>query len=203
MTLLALAPVVALPWLHGFFTPSGVSESSSHEVVAELGEWRPADEGCVAGSFGGMSVTAELDGNPGEERVLASYTQGLVVLDSERHMIAHAPGFDCEGSADELVAIATGDAAIGAPVVVLAATSGGRNLSMTWMTIYRVSNGGELQPVFIGEVERHDGSTTRTGTVTVVPGGLVHRDPAGSLSLWVYDAALGRYVQELSTRPFV
>lgn len=201
MSVLALAPLAALPWLQGFFAPSASTDEGSHEVVAELGEWRAADDSCVGASYGGLSLTADLGAGEGDERVLASFTQGLVVLDSERHMIAQAPGFECEGSADELVALATGDAGIGQPIVALAATAGGRAESMTWLTLYRVAGSGELQPVFIGEVERHENDTTRTGIVTLVPGGLVYRAPTGDTSLWVWDAEQGRYISQLTSRP--
>ena len=69
------------------------------------------------------------------------------------------------------------------------------------LTMYRVSNGGELQPIFGGEVERHEGETTRTGIVTLIPGGLVYRDPQGSVGMWLYDAELGRYVELFTSRP--
>jgi hypothetical protein len=201
MSLLALAPLAALPWLQGFFTPAASSEGSSHDVVAELAEWQVPDENCVGAAYGGLSLVADLTAAPGDERVLASYTQGVIVLDAHRQLIARAPGNECEGSADELVAIAAGDGAIGVPLVALAATSGGRNESLTWMTLYRVGDAGQLTPVFVGEVERHVSRTTRTGTVTLIPGGLIHRNPTGFTSLWTYDGELGRYVEQFTTRP--
>lgn len=205
MALFAVAPLAALPWLQGFFAPFASTDETSHDVVAELGEWRQLDEECTAGAYtGGMTLTADLAPSvPGVERVLASYTQGLVVLDHERHVIAEAAGFECEGSADELVAITAGDAAIDAPVVALAATMGGRGENITMLMLYRVSNGGELQPIFSGEVERHAEKTTRTGVVTLIPGGLVHQDPTGFTSLWIYEPEQGRYIQQLATRPNV
>jgi hypothetical protein len=202
MTLFALAPLAAIPWLQGFFAPAASTEAGTAEVLAELGEWGEADASCIASSYGGLSLTADVATLPGPERVLASFTQGVVVLDGEDHIVARAPGFDCEGSEDDLVALAVGDIGIGEPIVALAATAGGRNESMTWLTLYRVANSGELQPVFIGEVERHAGDTTRTGVVTVVPGGLVYRAPSGGSTIWSYDFELGRYVEALSaSRP--
>ena len=201
MTLFALAPIAALPWLQGFFAPSASTEEGSHQVVAELGEWLAPDESCVGASYGGLSLSVDLGAGEGEERVLASFTQGLVVLDHERHLIAQAPGFECEGSADELVAIASGDALVGTPIVALAATAGGRAESMTWLTLYRVAGSGELQPVFIGEVERHEDQVTRTGVVTIIPGGLVYRTPSGISSLWVWDPELGRYIEQFVPHP--
>jgi hypothetical protein len=197
----ALVPIAALPWLQGFFAPVASTEKPAPGITDELSEWRSAGEGCVADAYGGLSLTAELGGGEGEERVLASFSQGVVVLDRDRHMIAQTPGFDCEGSADGLVAMAAGDGGVGAPLLAMAATTGGKNENMTWLALYRVAGSGELQPVFVGEVERHAGHTTRTGTVTLIPGGLVYRAPSGELSLWIYDNARGAYVQELESQP--
>lgn len=200
MHVLLLAAVAALPWLQGFFAPHGESERGSRDVVAELARWRAPVEDCVASAYGGLELHAELGPGQGPERVLASYTQGIFVFDRDRHLVAEAPGLPCYGSADELVAMAAGDAAIGTPVIVLAATSGGRAENVTWLTLYRLGKRGELQRAFTGEVERHAGNTTRTGIVTLIPGGLVYRDTRGAIGLWLYDAALGRYVEQFTTR---
>jgi hypothetical protein len=197
-----LAPLAALPWLQGFFAPTGVTEQGSRDVVAELAEWRDPVDDCVATTYGGLSLRANVSETEGVERVVASYTQGVFVFDRERHVLAQTPGLECQGSSDELVALAAGDAAIGTPVIALAATSGGRAENVTWLSLYRVSNAGELQPLFVGEVERHEGDSTRTGIVTVVPGGLIYRDPQGSISVWIYDEQLGRYVEQFTTRPY-
>lgn len=197
-----LVPLAALPWLQGFFAPQGVSEQGSRDVLAELAEYREPMDDCVATAYGGLELEADVTpAVEGDERVLASFTQGVFVFDRERHLLAQAPANECEGSSDELVALAAGDASIGTPVVALAATSGGRAESVTWLTLYRVANGGELQPIFIGEVERHAGDTTRTGIVTTIPGGLVYRDPQGAVGLWLYDSELGRYVELFTSRP--
>jgi hypothetical protein len=199
-----VAPLAALPWLQGFFAPAAVTGPPSIDVGAELAEWREPDEACIATAYGGLALHAELLPElEGPEAVLATFTQGVFVLDGERHVVAQVPGFQCEGSADELVAIAAGDVAIGEPVVALAATAGGRAESITWLSLYRISDGGELQPIFIGEVEHHADGTTAAGLVTIVPGGLVYRDPAGRASTWIYDLALGRYVEQPASPPRV
>jgi hypothetical protein len=196
-----LAPLAALPWLQGFFAPEGETELGSRDVIAELSEYRPPADECVADTYGGLAVGADVSDSEGGEKVLASYSQGVFVFDRSRHLLAQSQGFVCRGSADELVALTAGNAYIGTPVIALAATSGGHAENMTWLTLYRVGNGGELQPIFIGEVERHEGETTRTGTVTLVPGGLIYREPAGSVSIWIYDAERGRYIEQFTTRP--
>lgn len=169
----------ALPWLQGFFLVATVSENTNR-------------------------VEADLADGPGNEIVEASYTEGIVVRDTEGNVLAHAPGFDTSGgSTDDIDALAIGDAQIGTPVLALAATKGGHNESITWLTLYRVANSGELQPTFTGEVERHEGRTTKTGIVTVIPGGLIYQPPTGELSVWLYDESLGRYVQRDQGRPSV
>jgi hypothetical protein len=195
MLLLALAPVAALPWLQGFFAPTASTEAGNAEVIAELGEWGESDGSCIASAYGGLSLTADVAITPGVERVLASFSQGIVVHDNENHIVARAPGFDCTGSEDSLVALAAGHAGIAEPFVAMAATTGGHNESMTWLTLYRVANSGELQPVFIGEVERHTGDKTQTGVVTVIPGGLIYQPPSGGSSLWLYNDERGRFVE--------
>src|SRR5687767_704090 len=99
MGLLLPATLAALPWLQGFFAPAGATETASQEAVEELAEWRQPDAECIGTLYGGLSLTADVAAGEGDERVLASYTQGLVVLDRENHLIAQAPGFRCEGSA--------------------------------------------------------------------------------------------------------
>lgn len=184
--LLALA---ALPWLQGF-VPDAVADHPSRAVGRELAQWRQPDDDCVASAYGGLALEHQ------GLRVLASFSQGVVVLDAGRHPVAQAPGFDCNGSADELVALAEGNAWIGAPVIVLAATSGGHAESVTWLSLYRVGEGGTLEPVFTGAVERHADHVTRTGVVTIVPGGLIYRAPEGTTSLWTWDGAT--YVQQVT-----
>ena len=177
MALAHLGLMFALPWLQGFFLAASVSGDANR-------------------------VEADLADAPGNEIVEASYTEGIIVRDAEGHVLAHAPGFDPSGgSADDIDALAVGDAQIGTPVLAVAATTGGHNESMTWLTLYRVANSGELQPMFSGEVERHAGRTTTTGTVTVIPGGLIYQTPKGVRSVWLYDESLGRYIERDQDRP--
>jgi hypothetical protein len=171
---------LALPWLQGF-APDAVADHPSRAVGAELAAWHEPDDGCVASAYGGLSLEV------GGTRVLASYSQGVFVLDGGGEVVARAPGLACHGSADELVALAHGDAWIGTPLIALAATSGGHAESVTSLTLYRVGEGGALEPVFTGAVERHADHETATGVVTVIPGGLVYRAPDGMTSLWTWD----------------
>lgn len=198
--LTTLATIASLPWLQGF-EPLAETDHATRGVVDELAEWEPADEHCVANAYGGLELAADLAPGPGDERVLASFSQGVVVLDRDRHAIAHAPGFTCQGSADELVALAAGDAWIGQMLIAAAVTVGGKNESVTWLTLYRLGDDDELVPVFTGAVERHRGHVTRTGIVMVFPGGLVYRQPSGATSVWTYDRDRGRYIDHGGSPP--
>ncbi len=169
-----------LPWLLGF-APDAASDHPSRDVAAEVSEWKAVDDRCVASVYGGLAL------DRGDTRVVASYSQGVFVLGKDRHLLARADGFACAGSADELVGLETGEAWINTPLIALAATTGGRAESVTQLLLYRVGDNGVLEPVFTAPVERHAEHQTRTGTVTMVPGGLIYRAPEGTTSIWVYD----------------
>jgi hypothetical protein len=193
-----VATAAALPWLQGF-DATAVTDRTTTDVADELADWEPS-EACPADAYGGLELDADLVPAAGDERVIATFSRGLAVLDRDGHAIASAPGLPCEGSADELLALAAGDAWIGTPVLALAATTGGHRESSTWLTLYRVA-GADLVPIFSGEVERHAGHTTRTGTVMLFPGGLVYRAPSGEAQIWRYDPEHGRYVNGRTLAP--
>jgi hypothetical protein len=200
-----IASAAVLPWLQGF-QPMGVADHGSQAVVAELDDWRPAgsDDRCVAPAYGGLQLVADVSPVPGDERVIASFEQGIVVLDHGGSAIARAPGFTCTGSADELVALAAGDAWIGQPVLALAAVAGGHAETATSLTLYRVGTEGDLVPIFTGEVEHRLRERTESGAVWLFPGGLLYRSPGGDPQLWRYDPEAGRYVDHGSfARPAV
>lgn len=150
----SLAPIVALPWLHGFFAHS------------------PAFDAIVANQL--------------QHQVLAHH--------------------------ENLVASAVGETATGESLIAAATTSGTSPDSSTVLTLYRVRRDGAFAVVFSAAVEEHvrlrQEATTRTGIVTLIPGGLIYRDPSGVASLWLYDAAEARYVEQrfnaaVSPRPSV
>jgi hypothetical protein len=190
-----LAPLAALPWLLGF-GPTASADHPRRDVAEQLAEWSAPDDRCVASAYGGLAVDL-----PGGQRVLASYSQGVFVLDADHHLVAQAPGLHCSGSADELVGLAVGDVWIGTPVIALAATAGGRAESVTWLTLLRVGNTGVLETVFAGAVERTAEHRTRTGAIILVPGGLIYREPGGATSIWTYDRHMGRYITHGTIAP--
>ena len=183
----------ALPWLHNF-SPTAETSEATLSVIARMAEWRAADRSCSATAYGGLAIVAEVAPAPGIETVLVSFTQGVLVVDARATVIASAPPLACHGSADELEAIAAGDAQIGEPVIALAVTAGGHRASATWLVLYRV-DGGVLSPIFTRIVEDHTGDRTRVGEVTLLPGALVYRAPSGGRTLWTYDVDQHRYVQ--------
>jgi hypothetical protein len=191
----------ALPWLHNF-VPAAEASVATPGVVARMTPWRAADRSCSAAAYGGLAITAEVSPAPGLETVLASFTQGVLVLDAGAALLALALPLGCQGSADELGAIAAGDARIGQPVIALAVTAGGHRRSATWLVLYRVA-GAAVVPLWSGIVEDHTEDRTRAGEVTLLPGALVYRAPSGVRTLWSYDPDEGRYVPVRAEGPGV
>jgi hypothetical protein len=195
----AAAAALALPWLHGF-AATAVSAEASAQVVERMARWRAPDPDCSAAAYGGLALAADVAPAPGSEEVLASYTQGVLVLDAAGRVIASAPAPGCQGSADDLDAIAVGDAQLGGPVIALATTGGGYHAASTWLGLYRVVNGAVVA-IFAGVVEDRVGDRTRTGAVTVLPGALLYRAPSGEQTLWVYRPEQHRYVPQALVLP--
>jgi hypothetical protein len=191
------APVSrALPWVHQF-VPAAETSEATPGVIARMAPWRAADPeaSCSATAYGGFAVTAEVTAEaPGPETVLASFTQGVLVLDAKAKLVASAMPLLCEGSADELVGLAVGDAHVGEPVIALAVTMGGHREAATWLVLYRVAD-GVVAPIFAGVVEDYTNDQRRAGDVTLLPGTLVYRAPSGLRTLWIYDTVQHRYVQ--------
>lgn len=181
----------SMPWLQNF-AATAESAMASPGVVDRMARWRAPDAGCSATAYGGLAITAEVAPARGAEEVLASYTQGVLVLDAAGQLVASATAPVCQGSADEIDAIAAGDAHIDGPVIALAVTTGGHRASTTWLVLYRVA-GGVVAPVFSAAVEEHADGRTRSGEVTLLPGALLYRTPAGRQTLWTYSVEQQRY----------
>lgn len=177
----------ALPWLHGM---TDVKTSTTGATDLD-GEELP--DRCGAGATTTLELHADLAPAAGRERILASFARGILVLGHERQLIAEAPGFACEGSADELEVLAVGRA-YGAPTLVIAATEGGHHESATWLGLLRPGVGTTLDALFTAVVEQRVGDQIDRGDVWLLPGGLLYRRPRGPVTFWIFDDAARAYV---------
>ncbi len=184
-------PPSVLPSLQGVLIVTE-SDRASPSVIDRIGESSPE---CVADAYGGIELVADVAPNPGKETVLASFSQGVVVLAADGHRIASTPGFDCTGSQDDLVAVEIVRTSLDTPVIAVAANQGGRRESSAWLELLAVGKSDHLDRLFVGEIERYDELGTHTGGVTIVPGGLVYRHPIDGVSLWRYEVPTHRYVK--------
>jgi hypothetical protein len=180
-----------MPWLHGF-QASGVSDVLAQGVGNRVQRYARCDD-CI--ETDGIEVTANVVPGAPDATILATFSQGLVIVDRDGHLIATGPGYEPSGSADELLAVATGDAGIGSPVIAIAARRGGRRASEVWLELYRVGPNAKLARLFAGIVEEHEDKFDRLGSVTIVPGGLIHRAPRSRApDLWMFDPHAGRFL---------
>lgn len=186
-----------MPWLHGF-TVTESSDVLNPAISQRMGELDGdrADDG-----YGGIQLGVDLAPNEAAKTVLASYRDGVFVLDQSGHVLARSPGFDPTGSSDDLIALAVGDGLLGVPMLALAVNIGGHRESTTSIVLYRVGT-GHLNRLFIGPVEQHDGDQTLTGSITLLPKALVYQAPgARTATLWTFDSKLGRYVELQLVKP--
>ena len=173
-----------MPWVHGL-----ASTSSNDVEVPEIAERMAGLVGTRDdGGYGGIAVPF------GEGSVLASFHQGVVVLDGKDAVIGRAPGFDAMGSADDLVAVAVGDAGLDKPVIVLVVTRGGHRENTTSLVVLQTGRQSQLQRIFDAPVEEHAGDETFTGSLVFVSQGLVYQRPRGDIERWKFDASRHRYV---------
>lgn len=190
----------ALPWLRDF--PAGASAvTPARDAEAWLRDWRRPEADCTTSSDAGFALAWDLAPAPGPERVLASYTAGVVVLDARGRRLASAPPFLCRGSADTLEGIVVGELFAGEPAIAIAATTGGRAERTTWLFLFAL-RGEQLAPIFAVPVEEWRGPAVSAGEVTRLPdGALGYRAPDGAISRWTYDREAGRFVMREQLRP--
>jgi hypothetical protein len=182
----------AMPWLYGL-QPAAVTdtptEAAARDAIAH-------GTGAEAG-YGAVEVTANVDGAAEPEVVIASYGLGVVVVDRAHRVIARAPAFSPSGSADAVIALAVGDAFIGAPVIAVAVQSGGHRENTVTLVMYRIGEHGALDIVFAAPVVEQDGDEARTGSVVMLPSRLAYRAPGtGGPSVWSYDISTNRYREQ-------
>jgi hypothetical protein len=182
-------PPAAMPWLHGFATTAS-SDTIERGVADRMNEWRRCEDPCM--DVGGIELRADVIPGERSETILATYS-GLVVLDSKGLLVARGPGFEPTGSADELLAVAVGDATLDAPIIAVAARVGGRREHAVWLELYRVGPSRTLERIFAAATEQHDDQHA-FGSVTLVPGGLIYKAPRGTTEdRWTFDSRQGRY----------
>ncbi len=180
-----------MPWLYDFEVEAASDaelDSVSDRIEQLVGT--PAN-----GGYGGLEVTGEIGRGRGLEAVLASFQQGLVVVDRAGQLVARAPGFESTGSADDLVALAIGDGQLDEPIIALAVTTGGHRDSVTSIVLYQLGERGDLLPLFAKPIVERDGDQTFAGAIVFAPRALRYRSPRGATSLWMFDPARGRYVE--------
>ncbi len=185
----------SIPWLHGLADPV-TSNRESDEVARRIDAWSAfadVDPECSTGAYPGIAIEADVAPVPGKETVMVSLSHGIVVVDHAGKLVTEVPGSHCDGTADELEAVAAGDA-FGASTIAIAVTSGGRRESSTWLTLFRV-NGRRLDPVFSATVEERSGTSVQRGDVFLVPGALLYRHPRGTASIWIYNSDARSYMQ--------
>ena len=181
----------AMPWLHGLdgaVTATSTAIAVSDELAVD----------CGVDAMRTVELVADVAPAAGRERIVGSYAGGLTVFDREERVVTSAPGYRCEGTADELLAIAVGTAH-GQRLLAIAVTSGGHREAATWVTLFRT--GATLEPVFTGTVELRDGDRTVQGAIHLVRDGLLYRRPNGPVRFWRLDPGTRYYVPVLPDVP--
>ena len=183
------APV---PWLYGM-SSFVAADRASKSATQRLHELSTSDPDCAAGAYQAVELVADVAPRAGSETILASYANGLVVLDREHRLVASTAGYRCEGSADEIELVAAGNA-FGDQTVIVVGKHGGHREYATWVGLFRVGDDKRLDAVFTGIVEEHRGSGTRKGAIYMLPGSLVYQAPGGKPALHVYDPVARAYL---------
>lgn len=186
------SPSSQLPWLAGvrvLAVTDQPTEAAEHDAIA-LGATGEA-------AYGALELRGDLTGDGAAETIVAAYGLGIYVSDATGHVVARAPEFPPEGSADGIVALAV----IDGPTLAVAVQAGGHRESEITLSLYRLGERG-LQSLVALPVEEHEGEDTRAGGVLMTPGGFIYRAPgAAATTTWRYDARRVRYVELPSPPP--
>lgn len=172
----------SLPWLANL---DDATFASSDERASMLPLELDPEASCGPAAYGALTLIADIGPPAGLETIVGSFARGVIVVGADGERIAASSSVPCYGTADALESMAVGRA-WNERVLALVVTSGGRRESSTWLGIYRVRDRG-FEKVFSGAVEHYDDGVVRTGRVTLVPGGLFHRDPNGDLTWWGFE----------------
>jgi hypothetical protein len=143
--------------------------------------------GCSIESITQHALVADVAPSAGKETIRATLVDGIAVYDAEQHLIARSPGYDCEGSADEIVVLEAGSA-FGEPTIALAVRQGGHQRDEVALTLFRLDPRAGLYAVFTAAVEERDGVDIDQGAVWFLPNGLVYRRPGvQAATVWTFD----------------
>lgn len=181
------------PWPRGM---SGLvtTDEASASATESLHEWLPIeDDSCNTAAYHAVELVADVAPSAGAETILASYANGIVVLDREGQLLASTTGYRCDGSIDEVESLAVGRV-FGEPTIVVIARTGGRREYATFAGLFRVGDGKRLDPVFTATIEEHAGEDVRRGVIYMLPNGLVYRLPDGRYAFYVFDPVGRVYV---------
>lgn len=184
-----------MPWLHGLGDAVSSSTGVDEPPAPDDSEIAP---GCSVGASRTIELSADVAPAAGKETIVASYSGGITVFDREDHLVAHTPGWPCEGSADELDTIAFGTA-YGEPTLAVAATSGGHREAATWVALFRT--GRTLEATFTAVVETRRDDIVKRGAIHLIPGGLLYERPGGPIRFWRLDPGAKIYVPVLPETP--
>jgi hypothetical protein len=182
-----VTPASAAPFVPWLVNLDDARVASSDERASTLPLELDAEGSCEPPAYGALSLIADVGPPPGMETIVGSYARGIVVVSADGTRVAVSPGYPCYGTADELEAITVGRA-WNERVLALVVTSGGRREAATWLGLYRVSDSG-FERVFSGSVEHYEDGVVRSGQVTILPGGLLHREPNGEITWWGFEPA--------------
>jgi hypothetical protein len=176
-------------WVPGL-AASTLTETARVPVEERLG---PPPPGCYTGDLTALTVVADVAPAAGAETILASSAHGVVVIGGDDEPLG-AVAFPCGGSGDEVVALAVGDAGVGAPVIAVVVTTGGRAETTTRIELLGF-RGDRLVRLFAGPIETRDGDAIASGQLRVTERGLVHRRPDGRITVWQADPWTRAYVE--------
>lgn len=148
-------------------------------------------------AYAGVTVTAELMANAGQETVEATVSS-VTIRTATGAVLATAEAYEPVGSADEVVAVRVMDGYIGAPLIAVTTTLGGHRESTTLVTLYRFDASGRVvEPVFTGATVEVEGDARAEGSLFVLPGNVLHRPPHAELArLYAYDPRAHRYTDQ-------
>lgn len=191
------AETPSIPWLHGL-TDAVASDRQSDEVARRIDTWSgfsDVDAECSTGAYPGIEITADVAPRAGAETIMVSLAHGIVVVDREHQLVTESPGYHCSGgSVDELEAVAAGNA-YGVPTIAIAATTGGKRETTTWISLFRIGEDRRLDAVFTGTVERRSGDDVARGAVYLLPNALIYRHPDSKPTLWIYNPVARAYLK--------